>query len=94
MVMRERFDRKLSELRDEILKMGSMVQEELALALKALEKMDHGLAHQVFEADLKVNATRFSIEEQCFALIVTQQPAARDLRDLVGENRWPDGGGG
>jgi phosphate transport system protein len=79
MPMRERFERKLSELRDDILTMGSMVDEELTLALTAL----HDLALQVYDADKAVNAKRFAIEEECFALIVTQQPAARDLRAIV-----------
>ena len=83
MPMRERFERKLTELRDEILKMGSMVDEELKLALDALAKLDVDLARQVYEADKAVNAKRFAIEEECFALIVTQQPAARDLRAIV-----------
>jgi phosphate transport system protein len=81
--MRERFNRKLNELRDDILKMGSMVEDELYLALKALEKLDIDLANQVFEADAEVNEMRFSIEAKCFELIVTQQPAARDLRAIV-----------
>ncbi len=83
MPMRERFERKLSELRDDILKMGSMVEEELKLALEALETLDADLANQVLDADVAVNAVRFSIEENCFALIVTQQPAAGDLRAIV-----------
>ena len=33
--------------------------------------------------DSEVNQTRFDIEEKCFGLIVTQQPAARDLRSIV-----------
>ena len=81
--MRDRFQRKLNELRDDILKMGSMVEDELKLALKALEGLDINLAGQVFEADRAVNAERFTIEEKCFELIVTQQPAARDLRAIV-----------
>jgi phosphate transport system protein len=81
--MREHFERKLRELQDEILKMGSMVEEELSLALKALDKLDSDLSRQVFEADTTVNNTRFMIEEQCFTLIVTQQPTARDLRAIV-----------
>jgi phosphate transport system protein len=81
--MRERFERKLNELRDGILKMGSMVEEELNLALRALEMLDADLANQVFEADNKVNAARFEIEDKCFGLIVTQQPAAGDLRAIV-----------
>jgi len=83
MVMRERFEKKLNELRDDILKMGSMVEEELDLALDALESLDMDLGKQVFEADREVNAMRFAIEEKSFALIVTQQPAARDLRAIV-----------
>jgi phosphate transport system protein len=81
--MRERFQRKLDELRDEILKMGGMVEDELKLALNALDQLDVGLARQVHEADMAVNAIRFAIEEKCFELIVTQQPAARDLRAIV-----------
>jgi phosphate transport system protein len=81
--MRERFQRKLDELRDEILKMGSRVEDELKLALNAVEQLDTGLARQVYEADVVVNAIRFAIEEKCFELIVTQQPTARDLRAIV-----------
>lgn len=81
--MRERFERKLNELRDDTLGMGSMVDEELKLALTALDTLDVELAQQVYEADKAVNETRFSVEEKCFSLIVTQQPAARDLRSIV-----------
>lgn len=81
--MRERFERKLRELQDDILKMGSMVEEELSLALQALDKLDPGLSRQVVVADTAVNNLRFTIEEQCFTLIVTQQPTARDLRAIV-----------
>jgi len=81
--MRERFERKLGELRDEILKMGSVIDEELKLAMQALANLDTNLASQVHEVDQAVNEMRFNIEEECFALIVTQQPAARDLRAIV-----------
>lgn len=81
--MRERFQRKLNELRDDILAMGSMVEEELKLALQALETLDTELVHQVFETDKAVNEARFAIENKCFELIVTQQPAAGDLRSIV-----------
>jgi phosphate transport system protein len=60
-----------------------MVEDELSLAREALEKLDLDLAAQVFGADAEVNEQRFAIEEKCFELIVTQQPAARDLRAIV-----------
>ncbi len=81
--MRKQFETKLNELRDEILKMGQMVGEELNLALRALDKVDREMARQVIEADAAVNAQRFLIEEKCVELIATQQPAARDLRAIV-----------
>jgi phosphate transport system protein len=81
--MRTQLESKLNELRDDILKMGHMVEEELKLALEALDTLDTALARQVIDADLAVNAERFAIEEKCFELIATQQPAARDLRAIV-----------
>lgn len=83
MTMRQRFEQQLLELRGDVLKMGSMVEEELTMAMTALETLDTALARQVFAFDNQINAARFDIEEKCFALIVTQQPAARDLRAIV-----------
>jgi phosphate transport system protein len=81
--MRRRFDDKLNEIRDDILRMGSLVEEELTLALQALKKRDTDLAQQVIVADELVNEMRFAIEEKCVELIATQQPAASDLRAIV-----------
>lgn len=83
MTIRHRFEMQLNELREDVLKMGSMVEEELRMAMDALEALDTARAKEVFAFDNTINATRFSIEEKCFALIVTQQPAARDLRFVV-----------
>lgn len=83
MSTRGRFEQKLTELRADILAMGSLVDEELQVALEALRKLDPELAKAVNEKDVVVNQTRFSIEAKCFALIVTQQPAARDLRAII-----------
>ncbi|MBE2237504.1 MAG: phosphate signaling complex protein PhoU [Caldilineaceae bacterium] len=83
MIVRAHFERKLNELRDEILYMGGLVEAELTLALDAFRTLDAEKAKQVSAADRVVNKTRFDIEEKCFSLIVTQQPAARDLRTIT-----------
>lgn len=83
MPIRERFMRKLGELQADILKMGNMVDDQLTLALEALENLDLEKAQEVILLDKQVNEARFSIEEDCFTLIVTQQPAAGDLRRVV-----------
>ena len=87
MTTRVHFDRKLDELRDSILMMGSRVHAELELALRAYRNLDLDLAAQVYAADQEVNQTRFEIEEECFTLIVTQQPAARPAAHSAPEPR-------
>ena len=83
MSIRRYFDQQLSDLRDRILLMGSRVQEELNLAMAAFATLDPDKANAVYAADRVVNQTRFEIEELCFTLIVTQQPAARDPRTII-----------
>lgn len=80
---REQFEHELNNLRSSVIRMGSVVENQLDLALQAFEKLDLDLARQVVAMDQDVNALRFSIEEACFLLIVTQQPAARDLRAII-----------
>lgn len=80
---RERFHRKLTELRADILKMGSQVEAELALAMRAFDERSADLSRQVYQADEAINQARFQIEERCLTLIVTQQPMAGDLRMIV-----------
>lgn len=83
MTVRAHFERKLNELNDEILRMGKLVEAELKLALEAFAQLDAAKAKEVSAADRLVNRARFDIEEKCFSLIVTQQPAARDLRAIT-----------
>jgi phosphate transport system protein len=80
---RERFVQQLKGLQNDVLQMGKMVEDEMLLALRALEQLDPKLAQQVHLADDAVNKLRFETEEKCFTVIVTQQPAASDLRAVV-----------
>lgn len=83
MTIRLRFEHQLEELRADVLTMGALVEHELVVAMEALEQLDVATARRVYALDNEVNSMRFAIEEKCFALIVTQQPAARDLRFIV-----------
>lgn len=80
---REGFERQLQELQDEVLIMGSMVEKAIDRSIEALKKRDLTLARQVVDGDVKINQQRFDIEENCIALIATQQPMASDLRIIV-----------
>jgi phosphate transport system protein len=83
MEIRTAFHRKLREIQDEVLIMGSMVGKAIASSVEALKDRDLSLAHQVIGDDLKVNRKRFEIEEKCIQLVATQQPMASDLRIII-----------
>jgi len=77
------FDRELTDLRDNILYLGGMVETAIEKAIQALREQDEDLARQVIAGDEEINTRRYDIEEQCVRLIATQQPAAGDLRAIV-----------
>jgi phosphate transport system protein len=80
---RHTLDRELAGLQADLLKLGELVVAALERALSCLESGDHALARQVVDDDRRVNALRFHIEEECLALIATQQPTASDLRRVL-----------
>lgn len=83
MSIRSTFDHELENLRDDLLKMGSMVDMAISRSIQALRERDQGLAQQIITDDDKINDLRFDIEEACLSLIARQQPAARDLRFII-----------
>ena len=76
-------DRDLHLVRDDILRMGSLVNEQLALAVKSLAERNQTMAHQVISADERINELRYKIENECLTTIARQQPAAADLRYII-----------
>jgi phosphate transport system protein len=80
---RETLDRKVQELLDDILSLGSMVEQAILDSVDALKKRNLEGAKQVYSGDKQINEKRFQIENNCMVLIATQQPMARDLRVLA-----------
>lgn len=83
METRTAFHKKLREIQDDILAMGSMVGKAILRSIEALKNRDLELAHQIIADDKKINQKRFEIEEKCVELIATQQPMASDLRIIL-----------
>ncbi len=81
--MRKTFETEIQQLKDELLLMGSMVEQQVLDSVEALKKRDLDASKRIYEADAKINAKRYSIEEQVMILIATQQPMAHDLRLLA-----------
>jgi phosphate transport system protein len=77
------FLEEMNRLRHDILAMASRVEEDLGKALTALRNNDKELAKEVKANDAVINAMQIKIEDEAAILIATQQPVARDLRELV-----------
>jgi len=77
------FDRQMQQLLDQVLVLGSMVEQSVLDSLDALKRRDPATARRIYEADIKVNEKRYAIESGCITLIATQQPMARDVRFLA-----------
>ncbi len=82
-MIRKTFEHELQEVKDEILVLGSMVEQAVADSMEALKKRDVKASRMIYEQDRIINEKRFAIENQCMILIATQQPMARDLRLLA-----------
>ena len=82
-VTRETFDRNLHKLMDEVLVLGSMVEQAILKSVDALRRRDAIVAEEIIRNDQKINEKRYTIEAETLTLIATQQPMARDLRLLA-----------
>ncbi len=81
--MRKTFESEIQQLKDEILLLGSMVEQAILGSVEALKKRDLEASRSLYAADAEINAKRFAIEEQVMVAIATQQPMAHDLRLLA-----------
>ena len=80
--MRNRFDEQLNELNSEMIRMGALCEEVIALAAKALDEGDRALAKKVAPLDTQIDQKERTIETLCLRLLLQQQPVARDLRTI------------
>jgi len=80
---RETFDRELQRLQDEILVLGSMVENAITESVEVLKRRDFEGSRRLIAQDRLINEKRFAIEADALVLIATQQPMASDLRILA-----------
>jgi phosphate transport system protein len=82
--MHRPIDAELHQLRDKILIMGGAAENAIARAIQALVERDSSLAEQVIREDDRIDQIELEIDEACIDTLVLQQPAASDLRFVVG----------
>ncbi|PKN97119.1 MAG: phosphate transport system regulatory protein PhoU [Chloroflexi bacterium HGW-Chloroflexi-4] len=83
MSVRSNFETEIQELKDELLSLSSVVEQQILSAVSALMKRDIEGSKSIKNIDTKVNKIRFAIEERVLVMIATQQPLAHDLRLLA-----------
>jgi phosphate transport system protein len=81
--MTRHFHEELDALKQTLLAMGGLVEDQMRHAMQALVDRNDALASEVIERDRQVNAYDVEVDEQCVELLALHQPAAGDLRFIT-----------
>jgi phosphate transport system protein len=81
--MQRHFHEELEALKQTLLAMGGLVEDQIRRAMQALVERDNGLAQEVIDRDRQVNTYDVEVDEQCVNLLALHQPAAGDLRFIT-----------
>ena len=81
--MRKTFTQEMQEIKDEVLLLGSMVENAIIKSAMALRDNNLERSRQVLQHDTRINRRRYELETSIMVLMATQQPIARDLRMLA-----------
>ncbi len=79
----KKYEEELKRLREEILYMGGLVEDQIQKAVKSLVDRDSQSANIIIERDHEVNRLDVEIDELCIRLLALHQPAGRDLRFIT-----------
>lgn len=82
-MLRKTFENEIQQVKDDVLLLGSMVEQAILGSVDALKKRDIKASERIFTQDRQINEKRFQIENKLMILIATQQPMAHDLRLLA-----------
>lgn len=78
--MQRHFDRDIEEIKQLMLRMGGMVEQQMVESVRALMDRDTDLAQHVIERDRDIDQMELTIDQKTIELMATMQPAASDLR--------------
>ena len=81
--MQRHFHEELEALKQTLLAMGGLVEDQIRRVMKALLERDDVVAQEVIERDRQVNTYDVEVDEQCVSLLALHQPAAGDLRFIT-----------
>jgi phosphate transport system protein len=81
--MQRHFHEELEALKQTLLAMGGLVEDQIRRVMAALLEHDSALAQEVIDRDRQVNAYDVEVDEKCVELLALHQPAAGDLRFIT-----------
>ena len=79
----QKFNEELEDVRNRVLAMGGLVEQQIVDSLKALTEGDSELGRAIEKHDYKVNQMEVAIDEECSLILARRQPAASDLRLIL-----------
>jgi phosphate transport system protein len=82
--MERHFDEQLQALKLQLIKMSALAESMIGDAVKALVERDESVFSLIRQREIQVNRLQIEIDEMCLTLIALHQPAAGDLRFIMG----------
>jgi phosphate transport system protein len=79
----EQFNKELEDVRNHVLTMGGLVEEQLELAITSFTTQDIELAELVIKQDNQIDALEMALDRECTQILALRQPTAFDLRLLI-----------
>lgn len=76
----KQFEEELKQIKEKVIRLGGIVESQIADAIKAMSERDSQLAEKTIERDQVINGLEVEIDELCLKVLATRQPAASDLR--------------
>ncbi|MBL6712082.1 MAG: phosphate signaling complex protein PhoU [Pirellulales bacterium] len=81
--MTRHIERQIDHLKQQVLIIGTLVEEAISKAITALINLDVPLAQRVIESDAEIDRMEVEVEEECLKILALYQPVAADLRFVV-----------
>lgn len=81
--MTKHFQKELDKIKKRILSLGSLVEERVRMATKAIEENNADIAEEVIRLDYEIDENEVEVEEECLKILALHQPVAIDLRFLI-----------
>ena len=78
-----RFHKELEKMKKMILSLGTMVEERVFMAIRAIDERNPEIAKKIIKSDYEIDNMEVEIEEECLKILALYQPVAVDLRFLI-----------